>query len=564
VLSIRHFRNTVVLTIPLILFCSALEGSEPQPASAEDLLIVNCLLPGQVRQLGQNLTYVSPRTPRRTTAFDCRVKGGEYPIEMRQSLGASLKVWQRAAQEGDAEAQTILGEIYERGVSGQPDYRSAALWYSKAAQQGVARASVNLGHLYETGQGVEQSLDRGVSLYRQAAGPEAEVVLETVLASDSVIESKRSQFAGPEIVIIEPTVKDFTRGLVKTTFSTTTESHRIIGRVAAPAGLFSLSVNGTPTEVNSAGLFQAQIKGMESQSPQVLISAIDNLGKKAEVRITDELPSNNKNNISDRDKEALPIQVLRKEFGRYHALLIGNNNYRHLPDLVTPVGDITRIDRTLRGNYGFTTTVLTDANRYEILSALNNLRAELTSDDNLMIYYAGHGELESANMRGHWLPVDAEPANTANWLSNVDITDILNVIQARQVMLVADSCYSGTLTRSSMSQLNTSMTDQERTTWLRLMATKRSRVVLSSGGVAPVLDLGGGKHSVFARAFAETLEANSEVLPGRSLHQAVAAKVAHAASRFEFEQIPQYAPLSRAGHEAGDFFLFADNSKPAR
>jgi len=96
------------------------------------------------------------------------------------------------------------------------------------------------------------------------------------------------------------------------------------------------------------------------------------------------------------------------------------------------------------------------------------------------------------------------------------------------------------------------------------MATKRSRVVLSSGGVAPVLDLGGGKHSVFARAFAETLEANSEVLPGRSLHQAVAAKVAHAASRFEFEQIPQYAPLSRAGHEAGDFFLFADNSKPAR
>ena len=90
------------------------------------------------------------------------------------------------------------------------------------------------------------------------------------------------------------------------------------------------------------------------------------------------------------------------------------------------------------------------------------------------------------------------------------------------------------------------------------MAKKRSRVVLSSGGIAPVLDLGGGNHSVFARAFAEALETNQDILPGRALHQAVAARVAHAAAAFEFEQIPQYAPISRAGHESGDFLLFVE------
>ena len=69
------------------------------------------------------------------------------------------------------------------------------------------------------------------------------------------------------------------------------------------------------------------------------------------------------------------------------------------------------------------------------------------------------------------------------------------------------------------------------------------------------MDAGGGNHSVFAGAFIDVLKANAELLTGRSLYEAVAARVAHAASRYEFEQIPAYAPIARSGHEAGDFML---------
>ncbi len=99
------------------------------------------------------------------------------------------------------------------------------------------------------------------------------------------------------------------------------------------------------------------------------------------------------------------------------------------------------------------------------------------------------------------------------------------------------------------------LTASEQATWLELMAGKRARVVLTSGALAPVLDFGGGAHSVFARGLIEALEANDEVLLGRSLYQAVAARVAHAAAGYDFEQIPQYAPIGRAGHESGDFIL---------
>ena len=120
-------------------------------------------------------------------------------------------------------------------------------------------------------------------------------------------------------------------------------------------------------------------------------------------------------------------------FGTFHALVMGNNDYAHLPKLKTAVGDAEAVATLLRKRYGFKTTVLVNADRYAMLSTLNKFRAELTEDDNLLIYYAGHGELDRVNDRGHWLPVDAEPDSTANWISNIQITDVLNSMQIRQI-----------------------------------------------------------------------------------------------------------------------------------
>ena len=191
----------------------------------------------------------------------------------------------------------------------------------------------------------------------------------------------------------------------------------------------------------------------------------------------------------------------------------------------------------------------------DILSALNEFRGKLTEADNLLIYYAGHGTLEEKNQRGYWLPVDAEENNNANWISNVDITDMLNAMSAKRVLVIADSCYSGTLTRSSQARLAAGMTAEARHAWIETVSRKRARLALTSGGLTPVLDDGGGNNSVFARALLDVLRNNNAVLNGADIYREVTVRVTYAASAIQFEQVPQFAPIRFAGHELGEFFL---------
>jgi TPR repeat protein len=107
---------------------SATEGRQ----DAADLYVVDCLLPGQVRRLG-NMTYLTPRRPTRTTAVDCRTRGGEYVAYDRADLNSALRVWMAAAEEGDPEAQNTVGEIFERGLGGEPNYEAAVIWCMKEA-----------------------------------------------------------------------------------------------------------------------------------------------------------------------------------------------------------------------------------------------------------------------------------------------------------------------------------------------------------------------------------------------------------------------------------------------
>ena len=72
-------------------------------------------------------------------------------------------------------------------------------------------------------------------------------------------------------------------------------------------------------------------------------------------------------------------------------------------------------------------------------------------------------------------------------------------------MVVADSCYSGTLTRGIKIKIRSSE-------YLKRMSQKKSRTVLTSGGMEPVADSGGGNHSVFAKAFIEALNENTGVI----------------------------------------------------
>ena len=757
--SIRLVSGRILVFLPAALTCLSVAGQAAtprtdasQPIPVADLLVVDCLLPGQIRQLGQRTTYVSPRRPVRTTGRDCQIRGGEYVAYDRANLQTALNVWLPAAQQGDAEASTVVGEMFEKGLGVPADYRAAAEWYRKAAALGDTRARIDLGHLYEKGLGVARDPVEALHWYRLAAGLDAGIELDgrglsepgevdslrrqlsalqdeasglrqslekarlelelalraaretqvppapppaqepppaieappaeppaprssapedtariatlsadveagarqvaelTRLLADSqaqltgaraeldaarVDQERRAQelaasgaavdeqrrfaedgrrrldamelalqqreselaaqraeaeglraqlarvqaeaaarqeriaqleqppapvaptvpmpVAGPELAIIEPQVLA-TRGIeIVVAGAAPNGVRQIIGQVTAPAGLLRLAVNDSGVEPNELGVFTADVPVSAADTP-VTVVAIDRQGKRSVVEFV--LRARVAADASAvAQSKAQEDELSGIDFGRYHALVIGNDDYRHLPDLKTAVADATEVAGILESRYGFSTTLLTDANRYEILAALNSLRERLTRSDNLLIYYAGHGELDEVNNRGHWLPVDAEPESTANWISAIAVTDILNIMQARQILLVVDSCYSGALTRSSVARLAAGMTGEERLHWLRTVSQKRSRTVLTSGGLAPVLDSGGGSHSVFARALLEVLGGNDEVLDGHRLHREVAARVSYAADNVGFDQVPEYAPIRYAGHEAGEFFF---------
>jgi TPR repeat protein len=155
--------------------------------NAEDLLIVDCLLPGQIRSLGRQATFMSARRPIRTTQADCQIRGGEYVSYDRANYQTALKVWMDQAMAGSAEAQNNVGEIYSKGLGTDPDYAMAALWFKKAADQGYNRAKINLGFLYEQGLGVPQDQAMALNLYREGSGIQDELLY----ASEVEVEFKK-------------------------------------------------------------------------------------------------------------------------------------------------------------------------------------------------------------------------------------------------------------------------------------------------------------------------------------------------------------------------------------
>ncbi len=240
------------------------------------------------------------------------------------------------------------------------------------------------------------------------------------------------------------------------------------------------------------------------------------------------------------------------DFGRYHALVIGNDAYAEVTPLNTAVHDARAVAEILERNYGFAVTLLTDATRYQALSALSALRKQLTEQDNLLVYYAGHGVLDEEAELGYWLPVDAEQDNSANWIANHDITANIRAIKAKHVLVVADSCYSGTLMRAARTNVEADATGRIAT--IKRMAGKRSRTVLTSGGLEPVADSGPSGHSVFADAFLKQLRTNDGVLDGQSLFNGLRREVI-----LEADQTPAYADMRRAGHGGGDFLFVRRN-----
>ncbi len=393
---------------------------------------------------------------------------------------------------------------------------------------------------------------------------EAAMRAEQARLASAKIRLAAAQGAGPTVDLIVPH-RVTLRGGSDITVPAPAKTQAIVGRAISADGILTVTINGERQVLTSNGMFNASVDLMPTATP-VQIVAIDQQGRSSTTILTlSRAPVAEA--VAPRPQPGQPaverFDPSRIKLGAQHALLIGNSKYLSLPQLTTPRADVDAIAEVLRTRYGFKTTVLYNATRYQMLSALNDLRANLNDGDDLLIYYAGHGQMVSmeSRSRGYWLPVDAEENNTANWLSTPDLTDAVATMNVHKVLLVSDSCYSGLLTRG-IARLVTGASASERESFLETMAQPRSRNVLTSGGVTPVLDGGGGKHSVFANAFLKVLSENDQPILGQDLATSVQQQVSIGSKAQDFNQVPQYGPLQLAGHESGDY-VFVPRNSPA-
>ncbi|MBO0857839.1 MAG: PD40 domain-containing protein [Chloracidobacterium sp.] len=237
--------------------------------------------------------------------------------------------------------------------------------------------------------------------------------------------------------------------------------------------------------------------------------------------------------------------------GRYHALLIAVQQYDHpnVNGLDYPVSDAQRIERELTSRYTFdprNVTLLKNPDRRSILDALDLMTEKLKPEDNLLIFYAGHGYWDEDRKQGYWLPRDAMRERRADWISNSDLRDAIRGIKARHILLVSDACFAGGifLAREAFGPASSAVAELD---------NLPSRTAMTSGALTTVPD-----RSVFVEYLIKGLGDNAEErLPALELFGKIRLPVINNSSpqRDGSRPTPRYGTIFEAGDEGGDFIF---------
>jgi len=346
-----------------------------------------------------------------------------------------------------------------------------------------------------------------------------------------------------QIFIIEPALNRGIKLSVKDTLLPVT------GKAVSSIGIAEVKVNNQLASLDENGNFAAEVL-LKPGENQITVMAM-NLSKHIvteQFTVKRETVQITKQQIAT-VPEIAPAPT--KSLGKGYALIIGINQYKNIDHLRTATNDALEVAQVLKKNYGFDIKMFLDQNatRTAIMQEINSLKTMTNPEDKLLIYYAGHGYNDPETETSYWLPVDADKNDPTNWIETRSITDHLKRAKARQILIVADSCYSGTMSRTFDPLLSGKGT---RDYFLNKLKEKPSRVLIASGGNEPVSDSGGKNHSIFADVFINSLknppytEFTAEELLILQIKESVAGRA---------EQTPEYKIIRNSGHDGGDFIF---------
>lgn len=332
----------------------------------------------------------------------------------------------------------------------------------------------------------------------------------------------------PRIQIISPQLDS-----AQTTYISAASTF-IIGRLTDESGIHTLTINDTPVPVDDNGFFQ-QTCSLTSGLNVFKIDATD---------ISSNTISEFLHLIRQEDQDKASVSEESNYPGKYYGLIIAINNYNDsaLADLDHPITDATFLYSTLMGNYTFepeNITLLKDPTRADIIRALDKLSGQLSSRDNLLLFYAGHGYWDEKKETGYWLPADAEQSSSVNWIRNSTIQDYVHDIETRHTLLITDACFAGSIFKTRGAFFDASIA-------VNKLYSLSSRKAMTSGNLREVPD-----KSVFIEYFMKRLlDNNKKYLSSGELYNSFRDAVLN-----NSPNIPLYGVIQDTGDEGGEFIF---------
>jgi len=187
-------------------------------------------------------------------------------------------------------------------------------------------------------------------------------------------------------------------------------------------------------------------------------------------------------------------------------------------------------------------TFLKNPDRRSILRAFDELQRTLKQDDNLLIFYAGHGYWDENVRQGYWLPSNATANDKAEWLSNSDIRDYIRGIRTRHTLLISDACFSGGIFKTRDPFIKPDVSIQKAYEY-------PSRRAMTSGSLKSVPD-----ESVFLKYLIRRLKENEQKY---TYAQKIYVNMKDAViNNSPSHQTPLYGVISETGDEGEGDFVF--------
>jgi WD40 repeat protein len=311
----------------------------------------------------------------------------------------------------------------------------------------------------------------------------------------------------------------------------------LIGRVSDPDGILSFTINGIPIKLADEGIFQYNATLTKGENPVDMI-AINKKGLMDETKFVIDCTSP--------DALAQGQEVTGILRSKNFALLIGVSDYQDpdIPSLENPVKDAEKLYNVLVSKYTFekkNTILLKNPTYKELSGTFDSLVQKLTSEDNLLIFYAGHGKWDEKGKVGSWFPSDASKTITNNWFRNSLLRDYLSSFSTKHILLIADACFSGAIFKSRA--VNT-----EPSPGIDKLYKLPSRKAMTSGILQEVPD-----ESAFMKYLVNRLSDNEDkFLSSEELFMRFKKTVLDNSNS---PNVPQFGVIQNVGDEGGDFIF---------